>query len=198
MKYSISLYKVKEVESFLQDHPKGFDFKQGHELLAGCVLAKICMTNEELDVGVGFRLAETHSPESSNRPPLDKLLSDYSIDDRDIDIIIGNDDWQSALQITRLDERGKGSTPHQRLKTLLDKKMLVQPDPKLHLVILIDETFELKYEEIRNYISTKPVSYGKICLIGQTGDTPKLGRFQCIELYPNLCTYNEIEICLTN
>ena len=102
MNSTYALYRVEEVELFLTDHPKGFDFKQGHELLAGCVLARCSMAGGEQHVGVGFRLSVKEPLHAMERPSLDELLAKYRIDDRDIDIIIGNDDWQSAFQVTRI------------------------------------------------------------------------------------------------
>ncbi len=196
MKETIALYRVDEVESYLVNHPDGFDFKAGYELLAGCVLAKCAMRDNAQSVGVGFRLIIKGPLFSNERPCLKDLIEKFTIDDRDIDIFIGNDDWRSAYQVTRVLERGQGSTSYQRLISVLNKKLLIQPDPMLQLVMLIDETFNLKYDKLHKYLINHNKSYGKVYLIGQTGNYPILGKFQCIELYPDLCTYDEVEICL--
>ena len=177
---------VEEVESYLAVQPDGFDFKRGHELLAGCVLARCAMTGEMNKVAVGFRLAPTQNVASKEKPPLSHLLSEFDLEDRDVDIVIGNDDWLSPYQITRVGPRGKGKTSEDRLMAVLRKKMLVQLDPKLTLAILMDEDFNLKYDVVHEHLLNISVPYGRILLLGQTGPAPKLGCFECIEIYPEL------------
>ncbi len=194
IKSTYALYTVAEVESYLVSLPNSFDFKRGHELLAGGVRAKYCMTGTEKNVGVGFRLAEAQTVPPMDRPSLSNLLKEFNLDDRDVDIVIGNDDWLAPLQVTRLEERGKGSTPMERLNALLYKKMLVQRDPRLELVVLMDETFDLKYDDTCDYLAQLSVPYGRISLIGQIGTDPKLGQFHCIEIFPELTQSLMIEI----
>ncbi len=196
MKETIALYRIDEVESYLRTHPKGFDFKQGYELLAGCVLAKCAMRDSEQSVGIGFRLKIKETLHSNERPCLEYLMDKYTIDDRDIDILIGNEEWRSAYQISRVLESGKGATSYERLLSVVNKKLLIQPDPMLQLVLLIDESFNLEYVDLHNYLLINNKSYGKVYLIGQTGNHPILGKFQCTELYPDLCTYDEVELSL--
>jgi hypothetical protein len=152
------------------------------------------MIGGDRDVGVGFRLDKAQPVVSDERPSLLKLLTEFALEDLDADIIIGNDSWQSPFQIARLVETGKGSTSYQRLKSVLEKKMLVQPDPKLELAILINESFNLNYDEIHDFLVRISVPYGRICLIGKTGSTPELGQFQRIEIFPEVNESQVIKI----
>lgn len=197
IKDTYAVFSVGEVESFLMTQPHHFDFKRGRELLVGLVLAKCSITEDSPDVGVGFRLSPVQPVHSKDRPSLSHLLANYEIDDRDADIVVGNDDWLSPVQISRLESRGKGATSVDRLLAVLKKKMLVQSDPRLQLAILMDETFELKYDGVYDYLANTEVPYGRVVLVGQIGPKPKLGQYQCVEVYPELAITEPVQIRMT-
>lgn len=117
---------------------------------------------------------------------MSRLLSEFALEDRDVDIVIGNDDWLSPYQITRVMPKGRGATSEERLIAVLKKKPLIQADHKLQLAILMDEDFDLKYDDVHNYLLSISVPYGRILLLGQTGPGPKLGCLKCAEIFPEL------------
>jgi len=184
----LAVYSIGELEQYFKN--VGFDFKKGYELIAGCVIAKRLEEDTGKIRGVGFEVtAEYRQANGSRRPDIGYSIEhDYYIVDRDVDIwIVDDHNNRNKYQITRLDSRAKGKTPSERLRNLLNKKMRIQPDSYLQLIVLLDEQFDLDFDEIKSHLeSLEPIPYVRIGLIVQHSDDPKRRPFLCFEIYPDV------------
>jgi hypothetical protein len=101
-----------------------------------------------------------------------------------VDIWLQHSYGQTPIQITRLEHYGVKDDANEGLLRLIEKKIMVQPDNYLQLVILIDYAFDMDRVRIDGFLQGKPIPYKRIYLVGQIGTHPQLGEFQCLEVYP--------------
>lgn len=187
-------YSVEEIEQFLGINHLGFNSKQGIELLVGCILSR-CSEKliEELPL-VGFLMKGTY-PKTNQipRPALSEIIGNKYIEDKDFDIQLQYHDHHCIIQITRLEKHGAKDDANQGLMNLIDKKLNVQKDDLLQLVICLDHTFDLDEAKLEQFLKDKSVPYKRIYIVGQFGEIPKFGEFRCMEIFPEI-TYSHIKL----
>ena len=181
-------YSVDEIEEHLKENPQGFDTKRGYELLVGCILARCSeQANGQLP-DVGYMVRGTFSKtDRPPRPSLKELFESNMIEDRDVDIWLRYHDSQAPVQITRLEGHRARNDANQGLLELIERKLLVQSDYYLQLVILVDHTFDLDKKRLNQYLDSKFIPYKRIYIVAQVGTSPKRGEFSCLEVYPEIC-----------
>ncbi len=188
----LARYTVGEIETYFIENPDFFDTKRGYETLTGLILAKCHHQIHDSEAVVGFELKGSYREDGlQTRPSLRDLFSKGLLVDRDADVCVINEVAEgrfeiNRIQVTRLEERGRGGSPSNRLVGLIRKKSLVQPDSYLQLAVLIDEPFELDYVQLTSLLTRQTVPYGRINLVGQYGDPPQPDIFWCMQVYPEL------------
>jgi len=189
-------YRVEEVEHFLRNNPEKVDTKIGFELLVGCVLARC---NEKIKgelPNVGYMVKGIFSDSDKLlRPNMHELFGGNIIEDRDVDVWLQNSYGQSPIQITRLERHGAKDNANKGLLRLIEKKIMVQSDKYLQLVIFIDYNFDMDKKIMDNLFKGKFIPYKRVYLVGQMGTRPQLGEFRCWEVYPEN-KYSDIKINL--
>jgi len=179
-------FEVGEIEEYINCHPEKYETKRGFELLAGCILSKYNNKNTGYLLSIGYNLKRTYS---GNDPSLKEIFELDIIEDSDVDIYLkykNNNLPFIKVQITRLEEYRSKNNEKNALFELIDKKLLIQKDEKLILVVLGDYSCDIEFNRIKSYFEKKDVPYGYVYIIGQFGEEPKRGKYNLIEIYPDL------------
>jgi hypothetical protein len=181
-------YSVDEIEEYLKENPQEIDTKRGYELLVGCILARCSEQIEgELPV-IGFMVKGAFSStDQVLQPDLGKFIRGKLIEDQDFDILLQYDNSCSIVQITRLEEYRARNDATSGLMELIKKKLLVQFDDYLQLVVLVDHTFDLDIKQVNQSLKAESIPYKRIYIVAQVGTSPEPGKFSCLEVYPEIC-----------
>ena len=93
--------------------------------------------------------------------------------------------YRSIVQITRFEEHRVDDDPNCGLLELIKKKLKVQSDEFLQLVVLGDHTFDLQLPSLhQKLLGLQTIPYADIWLVARMGRPPQPGEFRCLELYP--------------
>lgn len=196
----LACYRPIEVEQYLSKQPLGFDSKRGYELLCGCVLARCLQSlNPSATSLVGIELLTDRAEKHELKPSIDELIKYFESVDRDADISAINyyEDGNftvTRVQVTRLNCQFTEQDPIEEMRRVLTKKMLIQPDPLLTLILMADERFSVAEETLRSLVSGKKMPYGRIGLVGQVGHAPTGWEFTYIELFPDFGTNETVSL----
>ena len=196
----LARYTTDEVESYFRDNPEFLDTKRGYETLTGLILAKAHQQTYGSQAVVGFELENTgRASQDSTRPSLQALFAEGKLIDRDADVCVAykdaDGDWKiNRIQVTRVEERGSGDSPYDRLLNLVRKKTMVQSDSLLQLAVLIDETSDLDLAKFSSELHGMRVPYATAYLLSQKGHEPIPNTFICYEVYPDVAMTDDISV----
>jgi len=171
--------------------------KKVRELLAGYLISAVLEKQRDTGYRIGFPLKKV-SKALHGQPtlPLGELIDNPNLlDDTDTDVIIVGSKRENGLfrcQVTRLVARNTQKSEWADLKQLLDKKSRFQSDPRLMLVINIEDNIRIQQEQSEDYFKEREYPFGKVVLIGKRSTQP--GHFKVFELYPTLLDPYEFDI----
>lgn len=189
-----------EVESAPRTHHKSFDHNSGYEILCACIIAK-AFPGED---GVLPRLAlptrdSYRSGDVGGVSSLWATLDNLGIADEDSDFGLSfGDGLVFPFQVTQLVAIKPILDALDLMKKTLSRKMTVQPDEVLQLIVLCDETFDFRPRDVTVWLSDQQVPFGQIKMIAQVGNEPRFGEFKCFQLYPEFMEGPVVQIDLTS
>lgn len=150
------------------------------------------------DWSAGFRLKEVHKKvEPHHHYTLDELFArEHLIDDTDADIIIHNAERKALYptQITRVTGHSSDDNCQERLIKQLSRKILVQPDQKLVLVVSVEVDAKLDLTSIHQFFASNKMPYGRAYLVGKT--LPEPHHFSWTQIWPDVVPGTTIDLTL--
>lgn len=187
-------YREKDIRAALNNRPALLNDKKFMELFAGYIVA--CMLYEETgqNLMVGFPLKTiTKHTQPISGPSLQELIDDTSIiDDSDVDICISNKQNLYRCQITRVVPPGDRNWPTRDFLDVLKKKLRVQSDDKLTLIINIEDSISINEDQLNDFLSKNEIPYGAIFVVGKSANNT--GIFRCWRIHPDISASEEFDI----
>ena len=187
-------YARRAIVAELQSKPVLLNNNKFMELFAGYLVACMIKEIEGLDLMVGFPLKKiTKHRKPKIGPTIQELIENPKlIDDSDFDICIGNEQMIFRCQITRIVSHGDRNRRAGNFFDVLKKKLLVQSDDGLTLIINIEDEISIDKSQLISFLSTNKIPYGAIYVVGKSCN--KAGIFKYCRIYPDLSESGEFDI----
>ncbi len=184
---NVSYYYSTIIEQELLNNPELLKNKKFMELFIGSLVARFFGTDSSLNLCAGFPLKRiTKQTQVINGPPLLEIInSNDLIADSDVDVCIGdphNPNMLYPCQITRLVANADGCRATDALLELLAKKLRVQPDKRLILIINIEDEICVDLDKLNDFLGIHNIPFGYIFLIGKADS--QYGNFVCFQIFP--------------
>jgi len=178
---------VDDVLRYLEIYPSDFNNKRIREMFVGWLMAQFFPEDERSLLMIMLPLVEGAEKTFINDTILMedvKYFDDNTIDDREIDILLGNNDLYVAFQITRFFKHPKAPKIGRLIDLLKDKCRHYNPTEKLSLIVALESTPEIKEKELNEISHSENNPFQSIFLISKVPDG--FGKFRIIQILPKL------------
>jgi hypothetical protein len=190
----VQAYTVEQITEAFKTNPSLLTGKRAQELQIASIFATVLQQSGHPGFIVGF-------PLKSRPPDLDqgtnaaenirRLLNSDLLRDEDIDVCISDrDNAQESLyrlQIARLiDILKHRKQTTQDVILILKRKFRIQPDPRVYLIVYVEEDATIELDEVSDFIKSNEIPYGMIFILGENAILRKRVLW---EVYPQHVQY---------